>query len=416
VTAVSEGQAARVDGLPRSYLVWLGGIVTSQLGDAVLYFGLGWAASSHGGAAAGLVLSMAALPKALLVLPGGAVGDRFGARRVLICGDAAMLVVAGLLAVLSWRLGTPVVLLMIAAFIGGVSDAFYVPASGSMPRRLVDTSQLSRAVALRQSGTQLVAMTGGPLGGVLVGLAGLPVVATADAVSFTVILLVLIRIRPRFNPPDRPATARGGILRDAAEGVRVAFATPGLRAVIFLISGAAGFILPVSSILVPLQVRAHGWGPSAAGLIVGTQSLGVILVTLTVARRGTATRPGIIAATALVITAAGQVVLALASLKVAAVAAAFVIGCGIGLLVSHMSPVLVTAAPESHLARVQSVFSLAQSSALLATNNIIGNLARTFGPAAGLAVCAAVVMACAGAAFASPALRTMKRPLRDSGK
>ena len=65
-----------------SYLVWLTGAVVSQVGDAALYFALGWAASAHGGPAAGLVLSWIGLPRTVLLLVGGAVGDRLGACRV----------------------------------------------------------------------------------------------------------------------------------------------------------------------------------------------------------------------------------------------------------------------------------------------------------------------------------------------
>ena len=62
---------ARVARLPRSYLVWLGGAMASQAGDAALYFALAWAASAHGGPAAGLVLSSINLPRTVLLLLGG---------------------------------------------------------------------------------------------------------------------------------------------------------------------------------------------------------------------------------------------------------------------------------------------------------------------------------------------------------
>jgi hypothetical protein len=61
--------------LPRSYLVWLSGAIVSQAGDAALYFALGWAASAHGGPAAGLVLSAVSLPRTVLLLLGGVAGD-----------------------------------------------------------------------------------------------------------------------------------------------------------------------------------------------------------------------------------------------------------------------------------------------------------------------------------------------------
>jgi len=389
--------------LPLSFRAWVGGALVSQLGDAALYFALGWAASSHGGAVAGLVLSMVALPRTLLLLVGGVVGDRVGARRIMLTGDSVMFVVALALALCAWLFGTPVALLVIAAAVIGANDAFYLPAAGSMPRLMVDAEQLPRAVALRQSGSQLVAMVGGPIGGVLVAFAGLPIAATADAVTFAVVLVVLYRIRPRFQP-ERSATRRN-ILHEAADGVRVALRTPGLRAVLCLMAGAAGFILPVSSLLIPLLSRSHGWPATDAGLIIGAQALGTIAVTLAVARKGTIPRPGIVAAAGMALVSASLLCLALSRIPVLAMTSALGCGSGVGLLVSHLTPVLVTAAPRSHLARVQSLFSLTQSSALLVTNNLIGNIAHAFSARTALVVCATVVFACAIAALFSPVLR-----------
>jgi MFS family permease len=75
------------DRLSRSYLAWLAGVLASMLGDVVLYFALGWAASAHGGSVAALVLTAINLPRALFLLVGGAVGDRFGARRIMLGWD-----------------------------------------------------------------------------------------------------------------------------------------------------------------------------------------------------------------------------------------------------------------------------------------------------------------------------------------
>jgi MFS family permease len=243
--------------------VWVCGALISQLGDAAMYFALGWAASAHGGTAAGLVLSGIVLPRTALLLVGGVTGDRLGARRVMITGDAVMLVVAVVLGFVAWRSGTPLPLLVTAALIIGIVDAFYLPSSGSMPRRLVNDSDLARAVALRQSGAQLVAMIGGPIGGLVVAAAGFAAAAWGDAVTFAVALVVLIAIRARVAVP--PVEPRSSVLRDIRDGLRVVATSPGLRPALLLVAGAAGFILPVTSLLVPLLARAHGWGAGAAG-------------------------------------------------------------------------------------------------------------------------------------------------------
>jgi MFS family permease len=186
--------------LPRAFKVWAAGALASQLGDGAMYFALGWAATTHGAAAAGLVLSAVALPRTVLLLVGGAVGDRVGARRVMIAGDATMLLVAVVLGFVVRSVGTPLAMLVGAAAVIGVIDAFYLPSAGSMPRRLVANEHPARAVAVRQSVDQLVAMVGGPIGGVIVGLAGFAAAAWCDAATFAIVLVVLVAIKARVPP------------------------------------------------------------------------------------------------------------------------------------------------------------------------------------------------------------------------
>ena len=389
--------------LPRPYLVWLGGATASQFGDAALYFALGWAASGHGPTAAGLVLSAIALPRTVLLLLGGAVGDRWGARQVMIVGDSVMLVVAMVLAIVSGVVGAPLALLIVSALIIGTNDAFYLPSAGSMPRRLVADGQLSRAVALRQSGSQMVGLAGPPIGGVLVAFAGLPAASWVDAATFAIVLVVLIAIRPAFDPPE--PRQRKQILREAAEGVQIAFTTAGLGPALLLVAGATGFVLPFASILIPLLSRSHGWGPAGAGVLVGVQSAGTIVVTLAIGKWGTLARPGVIAAGALVVTGVGQVTVSLAPDVPFACIGAALVGIGSGVFVGHLSPVLLGAAPKTHLARVQAILSLVQSTTLLVTNNVLGGVAGGFGPVTAMFVCAGVLFACATVGVASPGIR-----------
>lgn len=400
--SAAAAESAPAVRLPRSFLVWLGGAVVSQLGDAALYFALGWAASARGGSAAGLVLSAVSLPRTVLLLLGGAVGDRLGARRVMITGDSIMLAVAAVLAAVSWRWGTPLALLVTAGLVIGTVDAFYLPSSGSMPRQLVDDSCLPRALALRQSGSQLTSMIGGPAGGGLVALAGFTAASAADSVSFAAVLVSLIVIRPRFTPPDTP---RRGVLRESADGIRVAIRTPGLAALLLLVAGVAGFVIPVTSLLVPLITRHHHWTAAVAGLIVGTQAAGGIVIALAVARRGASARPGLAAALGLVAIAAGELLIGLGPVKAMALAGAVAMGMGIGTFTCNLGPVLMGTAPRSHLARVQALLSLAQSGALLVFNNVLGAIAQAASPAGAMIVCASVISACAVAALLVPAIR-----------
>ncbi|WP_051830413.1 MULTISPECIES: MFS transporter [Streptomyces] len=392
--------------LPGSYLLWLAGAQAGLLGDAALYFALGWAASAHGGGAAGLVLTAITVPRTALVLLGGAVADRFGARRVMLAADAVMLVATLALALVAGGPGTPLWLLVTAAVVIGTVDAFHLPASGSMPRRLVPAPGLARALALRQAGGQSAVLLGAPLGGLLVAGGGLSGAAVADAVSFGIVLLVLLRVRPReaASSADRTAASRG-VLREAASGVRLALGDPLLRAALLLTGAAAGALLPVVSLLGPLLARAHGWTAGTAGLVSAGQAAGVLAVAALVAWRGGLPRAGVGAAAGLCTASAGIALLALAAGPVPAVAGSAVAGVGSGLFACHLGPLVLTGAPSSHLSRVQALLTLVQSVALVVSNALLGLLADATGAALPTLLCALATAAAGLTALATPTLR-----------
>lgn len=392
--------------LPRSYLAWLGGSLTSQIGSAAMLFALTWAATEHGGRIAGLVLAAVVAPRVLFLLVGGVVGDRAGARAVMLTCDAAMVGVAVTVAVLADAIGTPVALLLIAGVLTGVNDAFYLPSSGSMSRRMVEPEQVGRAVALRSGGKQLVTTFGAPVGGGLVAFGGLATAAWVDAGTFLVSLVVLALIRPRFTPPEPAAT--GQFLRDTVDGVRVTFRVPGLGMVLLLVAGAAGVVMPVNSLLVPLLARQNDWGAGAAGIVVGAFGFGTMVVMLLVARAGTHGRPGVLACGGCLVVAFGMAVVGLAPSLPAAVIAAFVAGIGGGVFLSHLTPMLLKAAPESHLARVQAMFSLAQSVAVLVMHTALGSTAQEIGASMTVVLCALVLTFGALTAFASRQIRHLR--------
>ncbi|WP_326589521.1 MFS transporter [Streptomyces sp. NBC_01294] len=399
--------ARRPAALPRPYLVWLVGTRASLLGDAVLYFALGWAASAHGGATGALVLTAITLPRTLLLLLGGAVADRFGARRITITGDAVMLTATLVLALASWRLGASVWLLVAVAAVIGTVDAFYLPATGSMPRRLVGKEQLPRALAVQQAGGQIASLLGAPLGAVLVAAAGLTGAAFADAATFAIVLVVLVCVRPAHDAERSPRTE--GLLSGAADGVRIAVADPVLRPALLLTAAAACFLLPVVSLLNPLVAREHGWSAGVAGLVAGGQSLGVIAVALVVARRGTLRRIGVGAASGLCGAALGIAAVAMAGTPAVAVAGGVVAGAGSGMFACHIGPLVLTHAPGTHLARLQALLVLVQSLALVVGNNALGALADAHGATTAAAVCATGACTAGITALTLKPLRRLRR-------
>nr|MDT0660359.1 MFS transporter [Micromonospora sp. DSM 115978] len=431
--------------MPNRYLIWLAGVTLSLLGTQVMGFAMAWVASGHSGTLAGAVLTAIVLPRVLLLLVGGWLTDRFGAWRVMTVADATMVVVTGGLALGTWWLGPRPALLLSVAVAIGVVDACYLPGSGSMPRRLVPAGLLARALSARQVAGQVGILAGPPVGGLLVAAAGLAAAALANAVTFAAMLLVLVMLRPRASgwpdqrrgsttaraatgPAGSPVTGPAGSpvgpsdpppagpnvrpVRDpgrwsaGSAGLRLVAGDPPLRAALLLTAAVAGFLLPVPSLLVPLLARDRDWSAPFAGVLLGAVALGTTAVALAVTARGALPRAERVAAVGLLIAAAGVGALAVPGPRAATVAAGVLVGVGSGLFATHIGPLLLGRAPDSHLARVQAVVILVQNVPLLATNPVLGHLAGATTAATALTLCATVLAGAAFAGLRTPALRT----------
>ncbi|NUS12684.1 MAG: MFS transporter, partial [Streptomyces sp.] len=145
--AAASGRPAHRDG---NVLRWLTAYTASLLGDSVYFVALAFAAARSGTPEqVGLVMAAGAVPRAVLMLGGGVVADRFGPRRVVIGGDAVrcvlILAAAGALA-----LASPGLWLLVAlALVFGAVDALFMPAVGALPPRITTPDQLTRLQGLR---------------------------------------------------------------------------------------------------------------------------------------------------------------------------------------------------------------------------------------------------------------------------
>ncbi|GAA3119706.1 MFS family permease [Kribbella aluminosa] len=369
MTPPTESDTQRI---PVRYWIWLFGAAVSLLGDLTMSFGIGWSATRHGGSVAGLILLLAAAPRAALLLVGGAVGDRYGAPRVLLASCTAMFVVTAALVPASAAVGEPVWLLVILALVVGSIDAFFLPSSRAMPRLLVPPQQVPRALASFQVTGVVFAVTGTAVGGVLVSWSGLKAAGGFDALTFGVMIVVLLVLRKTMAPAGRMPS---GMLRSIGAGIRVAFGRPLTRALLITMFVAAGLLMPLDALLFPLLARDHGWNAATAGLLIASRSLGVGVIALRILMRGAFPRPGIVAALGLLLAAVGLLGLALLDPLPLTFAAGVVSGVGVGTFTGHVLPLLMNSVEREFQSRLQSIVVLSQNIALMVMNPLLGGLA-----------------------------------------
>ncbi|CAI9406438.1 MFS transporter [Nocardioides sp. T2.26MG-1] len=376
---------------PRPFRVWLAAATVSTTGDSVSFFALAWFATAYGPGAASLVLTVESIPLCALILAGGAFADRYGARRMMIGCDAAMVGVMGLLALATVR-GVPLWALVVGAALAGTAAALRRPAEGVFPRLFSTGDELARRMAVVGGCLQVARVAGPGLGGVLVAGAGMPGAAAFDAVTFVGVLLVLLRVRPP-READHVAGPRGRTWAAIADGVRAAAAAPRVPTTVLAVMGLASSVLPLVMLCVPLLGRERQWSPAAVGIVSAAWVAGGLLVTVVVARRGVPRAR--VAAAGPVLAATGVVLLAVVDDVLPAVLALATVGAGVTLVTARLLPAFVERTPPDMLARFQSLLGLAQTGPVLVATPLLGLVAHGAGLGWALVAVAALLVATA---------------------
>ncbi|MCX5057810.1 MFS transporter [Streptomyces sp. NBC_00201] len=341
-------------------LRWLGAYASSMAGDGVYYVALSWAAVQAGSATqAGLVMSVSALPRAVLMLGGGVVADRFGPRRVVIGSDAvrcaSVLAVAGLLLLT----GPGLWLLAVLALVFGTVDAVFVPAVGALPARITEPGQLARVQGMRGLAYRCAVIVGAPLGGLGVAVGGAAAAFGLAGLLIAVSVPLLVCVRMRELPADDTVAGRDRTAwADLLAGLRYIRRHRVLAPLVLAIAlGDFGFVGPLN-VGLTLLADERGWGASGMGWVLAGFGVGAGLVSLLLAVRGRLPHAGQVSGYALLAGAVAIAALAFVPTLLAAVAVALAVGLLAGLSGAMCGALLQTQADPAFLGRVTAVSSL----------------------------------------------------------
>lgn len=334
---------------------WILSAALSEVGDVAWYVGLAWSAAQvTTPAGAGLVMGIGALPRALMLLYGGALADRLDARRTMIIANLARIVVLVSAAVIAGLQGISLPLLLVVAVLFGASDAIYSPAAGTMPRRMVRSEDLVSLAASKQLASRLAVFVGAPLGGFLVAHGGLVSVMVTDAVSFGVIALALaFVVRPRVPQAASTGTSIRADLRDGFGYLRRDLKARTLVIGFFGLNLCVGPVLAVGLVQ---RTSQAGWGAGALGLFQAASGIcaavGAILAMRW--RPGNPARSGMLV---LVLQAAGCAAIGLMP-RAGVFVAMGVIGFTAGLASAQLSGAFQRTIEPAFLGRTSSIVSL----------------------------------------------------------
>ncbi|MFH8709951.1 MFS transporter [Streptomyces zaomyceticus] len=339
-------------------LRWLGAYTASTLGDSVYHLALSWAAVRGGTPAeAGLVMAVSAVPRALLMLGGGVIADRFGPRRVVIVSDTVRCLVVLAVAALVLVAAPTLWVLAGIALVFGIVDALFLPAVGALPPRIAPHDQLARVQGMRGLAQRSGAVLGAPLGGLAVALGG-PGVAFAVAgllFALSLPLLLALRLRPlTAGAEKRNGTAFGDLL----DGLRYLRGHRVLGPLMIVIAlSDLGFVGPLN-VGLALLADQRGWGASGIGWVLAGFGAGAAGASLLLSVKGRVPRAGAVLGWTMTLGAASIGALAFVPRLPVAVAVALSIGLFAGLSGSLCGALVQTECDPAYLGRVSAVSSL----------------------------------------------------------
>jgi len=374
--------------------VWAGESI-SMLGDHFHEIALAWLVLTIGGSplTLGAVLAAGAIPRAVMLLIGGATSDRFSARVLMLASNLTRAALVGLLVILVmggwvrlWQL-----YLIEVAF--GIADAFFYPAVGSITAELVEKHELPSANALVSISEQVAMLAGPAVGGVLVATAGVAGAFLFNCASFVAAAGGAMAARS----VGRAARRSPGLLSDVRRGLAYAWSDRQLRVVLLLVSAASLTYSGVFAVGLPGLARLKfPEGAIALGFMVGASGLGQLAGVVSAGLTGLPRRWGVLIIGMTFCEGVGFIVLGLAPTYWAAAVVLALLGFGAAYASDVALPTwLQRRTSEGMLGRVMSLVELPRRS--LAPISFLA-----MGALAGYSL--SVAFACAGAVMLAAAL------------
>lgn len=165
--------------------------------------------------AVGMVMAARILAVLLMLLLGGVLTDRLGARRVMLTADLLRFAAQGALAALLLTHDARLWEVVVLAVVLGIGEGGFGPGPTALVPGLVPADELGNANSLLQISQAMTSVAGPGLAGLLIAVSDPGTVVAADAVSYGVSALALAGL-----PSSRPIAPRQGLLTELADGWR----------------------------------------------------------------------------------------------------------------------------------------------------------------------------------------------------
>ena len=225
---------------------------------------------THSSAYLGFVGFAAGIPTWLFMAYGGVVADRVRRRRLLVVTQTAMMILAFILAGLTFMHVVKPWHIILLAFSLGVANAFDAPARHAFVPELVEREDLTNAIALNSTIFNSATAVGPAVAGITYALFGPAWCFMINGLSFIAVIVALMLMKLK---PLTRTTPLSSSWQDLKEGFRYVLSHPMIRAIIGLVMITSLFgtsfavLIPAWAVkILHGDAATNGWLQSARGI------------------------------------------------------------------------------------------------------------------------------------------------------
>lgn len=251
----------------RNIATYAFGVMTSSLGDAMFMLALSWLVVNRTGSGIllGTMLGSMAIAQVSLSILGGAVVDRCSPKSIMIASDAFRAAVMLLLLLVDGSGGPPIWSLFTMAVTFGIADALFWPAQSKFMQAFVPQADYTRTAGVLMAASQLAAILGPVVGGILLTAEPIRLILGINMLSFCVSFGCLLSIKTAGSrEEDGDVFEPASFWSDMTTGIQFVWRTP-----IILITSLSAFVVNAcfqgSVIAIPFLAKSMHAGSTGFG-------------------------------------------------------------------------------------------------------------------------------------------------------
>lgn len=396
----------------RNYRLFFGGQSLSLVGSWITRVATSWLVFRLTGSEflLGVVAFAGQIPLLVLAPFGGAIGDRWDRRRILLVTQVLSALQSATLAWLAMSGRVTVTHIILLQVFQGVVNAVDTPVRQAFIVEMVDApTDLPNAIAMNSAMFNGSRIIGPTIAGLLIAAVGEAWCFVVDAISYLAVIASLAAMR--FARAPR-AARETHLVDELRAGLRYVGSFPPVRALLTQVALVSVMGMPYVVLMPVIAVEVLHGGPNTLGTLMTATGIGALAGTVYLAARRSVLGLGKVIVAATVMLGAGLIGFSFSTSVVLSAALLPLVGAGMMLQSASVNTILQTVVDDKLRGRVMAFYAMAVLGTQPLGSLLAGALAARIGAPHTVLLGALVCLAGAGwFAYNRSRLATYVRPI-----